>query len=208
LTTAAGSPTFADTGTISGELVWVGRACGLTQGDVLLNADALDAGDIAVVRRGACEFDEKAQTVAAAGAAAVVIANNQPSTPWSGMRIWDYSDPSNPVLASTFNTACSASLAPGGACDPAGTYSAHNVIVETLGNKVLAYISWYSDGVLILDISDPYNPVEVARYVGSTEAGDPNDFWGIYKEPNSPWIYGGDRNGGLYILKATGAGAG
>jgi hypothetical protein len=208
LSTAPASPTFADTGTISGELVWVGRACGITQGDVLLNAAALDAGDIAVVRRGACEFDEKAQTVAAAGAAAVVIANNQPSTPWSGMRIWDYSDPSNPVLASTFNTACSASLAPGGACDPAGTYSSHNVIVETLGNKVLAYISWYNDGVLLLDITDPYAPVEVARYVGSTEAGDPNDFWGIYKVPNSPWIYAADRNGGLYILKAKGAGSG
>ena len=57
--TAAGSPTFADTGTVSGNLVWVGRACGLTEGDVLENA--LAAGDIAIIRRGACEFDEKAR---------------------------------------------------------------------------------------------------------------------------------------------------
>ena len=127
---------------------------------------------------------------------------------WSGYRIWDYSDPANPVLASTFNTVCSANPVDP-SCDPAGTYSAHNVIVETLDDKVKAYLSWYSDGILILDISDPYNPVETARFLdGSTNDGEPNDFWGIYKEPESPWIYGSDRNGGLYILKEQGAGSG
>ncbi|MEN8238727.1 MAG: PA domain-containing protein [Actinomycetota bacterium] len=127
---------------------------------------------------------------------------------WSGFRVWDYSDPSNPVLASTFNTVCSADpLDP--SCDPAGTYSTHNVIVETLDDKVKAYIAWYSDGVLILDVSDPYDPVETARFLDdSTNDGEPNDFWGIYKTPDKPWIYGSDRNGGLYILKEQGAGSG
>ena len=205
LATAAGSPTFADTGPVSGELVWIGQGC---TGDAILNAVDFDPGDIAVVRRGACFFEEKADTAASLGAAAVIIANNATSTPWSGMRIWDYSDPANPVLASTFDTACSASTAPSESCDVFGTYSAHNVIVETLGNKVLAYISWYSDGVVVVDISDPSNPVEVARYVGETEEGDPNDFWGIYKVPNDPFVYASDRNGGLYTLKAKGAGSG
>jgi hypothetical protein len=77
------------------------------------------------------------------------------------------------------------------------------VIVETLGNQVKAYISWYWDGMLVLDISDPYNPVEVARY---TEPG--TDYWGVYKETNSPWIYGSDRNGGLSVFKEYGAGSG
>ena len=203
LATAAGSPTFADTGTLSGELVWIGRACTLTQGDAILNGGAVDPGDIAVVRRGACEFQEKADAAAALGASAVVIANNiSTSTPWSGLRIWDYRDPANPVLASTFNTTCSASTAPGGSCDPAGTYSSHNVLVETKGNKVKAYISWYNDGMLVLDVSDPYNPVETARY---TEPGE--DYWGVYKETNSPWIYGSDRNGGLTVFKEYGAGS-
>ena len=208
--TAAGSPTFADTGSISGELVWVGRACGLTQGDVLENLDALDAGDIAVVRRGACEFDEKAQTVAAAGAAAIVIANNALSTPWSGLRIWDYSDPVNPILASTYDTVCSASSAPSDECASNGTYSSHNVQVETLGNKVLAYVSWYWDGMIVLDVTDPYHPVEIARYLDTTGPNDglANDFWGIHKEKNSPYFYGADRNGGLYVFKLTGSGSG
>ena len=212
LATAAGSPTFADTGPLSGELVWIGRACTLTQGDAILNAGAIDPGDIAVVRRGACEFDEKSQAAAAAGASAVIIANNQASTPWSGLRIWNYADPANPVLASIFDTECSASTAPGGNCDPRGTYSSHNVIVETQGNKVIAYISWYSDGVVAIDVTDPYNPVEYARYHRAgpdfeAENGGIQDVWGIYKIPNQPWIYASDRNGGLYILKEFGSGS-
>ena len=208
--TAAGSPTFADTGPVIGNFVFIGRACGLTAGD--LPENPLSPGDIAVVRRGACEFDEKAQTAGGLGASAVVIANNQASTPWSGLRIWNYADPANPVLASTFDTTCSASTGPGGACDPAGTYSSHNVLVETQGNKVKAYISWYSDGVLVLDVTDPYNPVETARYHRAgpefeAENGGIQDIWGIYKEPGQPWIYASDRNGGLYILKEYGSGS-
>ena len=206
LATAAGSPTFADTGPLTGELVWIGRGC---TGDPVLNPGAVDPGDIAVVRRGACFFEDKANTAAGLGAAAVVIANNNPaSTPWSGLRIWDYSDPANPVLASTFDTTCSISTAPGGDCDPAGTYSSHNVIVETLGNKVKAYVSWYNDGMLVLDVTDPYNPVELARFVGTNEVGDPTDFWGVYKIPNNPYVYAADRNGGLWIFKEKGAGSG
>jgi hypothetical protein len=174
--------------------------------------NAVSTGDIAVVRRGACEFEEKANTAAALGAATVVIANNQMSTPWGGIRIWDYSDPVNPVLASTFNTECSASLAPSENCDARGTYTSHNVYVESKGNKVTAYISWYSDGVVALDVSDPYHPVETARYhrAGTDfeqDNGGIQNIWGIYKQPNSPWIYASDRNGGLYVLKEYGAGS-
>jgi hypothetical protein len=104
---------------------------------------------------------------------------------WSGLRIWDYSDPANPVLASTFDTACSA-LEPGteGAeeCVEGGTYSSHNLVIE----DGIAYISWYTDGLLMLDISDPYNPVEVGRYHESGESfeaqnGGAQDIWGVYK---------------------------
>ncbi|UCH60677.1 MAG: hypothetical protein JSV61_04150 [Anaerolineales bacterium] len=122
---------------------------------------------------------------------------------WSGFRVWDYSDPANPVLASTFNTVCSANPVDP-SCDPAGTYSSHNVIVESTDDgRVKAYIAWYTDGMLVLDISDPYNPVEVARY---TAAGE--NYWGVYKVPDQPWIYGGDRNGGLRIFKEYGSGSG
>lgn len=130
---------------------------------------------------------------------------------WSGFRIWDYSDPANPVLAATFNTVCSANPVDP-SCDPRGVYSSHNVIVEDQGNRVLAYFSWYANGVLVVDVTDPYNPVEIARYnptgikFEEQNAGI-QDVWGIFKEKNRPWIYASDRNGGLYILKLLGAGS-
>ena len=191
-------------GSVSGAIVWIGRAC---NGDGIANP--VPAGAIAVARRGACTFSEKSINAGVAGAGAIVIANNQPSTEWAGLRIWDYSDPANPVLASTFNTTCSASKVPAGNCDPAGTYSVHNVIVETTGNKVLAYVSWYSDGMLVLDVTDPSNPVEVGRFLDdSTNGGESNDFWGVYKIPNDPHFFGSDRNGGLYTFRAQGSGSG
>lgn len=184
-------------GSVSGNLVWVGRAC---NGDTLLNS--LSPGDIAIVRRGACFFSDKEANVAAAGAGAVVIANNQQNSAWSGLRIWDYTDPANPVLASTFDTVCSANPSDA-TCEAGGTYSVHNVIVETTDDgRVKAYVSWYSDGMLVLDVTDPYNPVEVGRYTASGE-----NYWGVYKVPGEPWIYGSDRNGGLKVFKEFGSGS-
>lgn len=210
---AGDQPKFADIGAVSGDLVWIGRAC---DGDEILNADAIADGGIAVVRRGACAFRDKNFNAAAAGADAVVIANNiSEDTPWSGLRIWDYSDPENPVLASTFDTVCSASPEPIPECDPFGTYSSHNVVVEdTEDGRVKAYVSWYYDGMLVLDVTDPANPVEVARFFDNSDeflasnGGLPHDFWGVRKAPGEPWIYGSDRNGGLYVFKEKGAGGG
>ena len=193
-------------GSVSGDIVWIGQAC---NGDSILNGAQIAGGGIAIVRRGACTFSEKNINAAAAGATGFVVANNLVGTEWSGLRIWNYSDPANPVLESTFNTTCSASKAPAGSCDPAGTYSVHNVIVETTGNKVKAYVSWYSDGMLVIDVSDPENPVEVGRFLDdSSNGGEPNDFWGVYKIPNDPFFYGSDRNGGLYSFKEQGSGSG
>lgn len=190
-------------GSRSGTIVWVGRACA---GDPLANP--VGPGDIAVARRGTCAFADKEAAVARAGAAALVVANNQEASVWSGLRIWDYRDPTRPVLASTFNTTCSAAPRAEG-CDPNGTYSVHNVVVESQGRRTYAYVSWYWDGMLVLDVTDPYAPVEVARYLDRTgpNGGLANDFWGVYKEPHRPFVYGSDRNGGLYVFKARGAGS-
>ncbi len=159
--------------------VFVGHSTGL------LIANAATAGDLVI------------------GAAGEAVSAATVPNGWSGFRLWDYSDPGAPVLASTFNTVCSANPVDP-SCDPAGTYSSHNVIVETTDDgKVKAYISWYTDGILVLDITDPYNPVEVGRFSGGT-----TNFWGVYKVPDEPWIYGSDRNGGLYILKEQGSGSG
>lgn len=200
---AGDQPAFPEGGQ-TGELVFVGRLCDV---DEPLNADAVDPGDVAVVRRGECSFREKNFNAADLGASAIVIANNLQSTPWGGVRIWDYSDPANPVLASTFDTECSAASEPTERCDAAGTWSVHNVIVESRGHRTLAYISWYWDGMLVLDVTDPSNPVEVARFFDDSpefieeNGGNPHDFWGVYKIRNRPTIYAADRNGGLYTFR-------
>ena len=244
-------PRLSDTGPVTGELVFVGRSCpdgepleGVPGGDPFLNDPA---GKIAVVRRGACIFSSKILNVQAAGALAVVVANNAPEgpalpftasdpaitipvvfistadgdaieesppgsmatigpkvftdlSPWGFVRIWDYTDPENPVLAATFNTVNS--LNENGPPDPRGTYSVHNVIVE----DDRAYFSWYSDGVLVLDISDPYNPVEIARYHREgpefeEQNGGIQNVWGIFKPQGQDIIYASDLNGGLYLLQ-------
>ena len=59
----------------------------------------------------------------------------------------------------------------------------------------------------MLDVTDPYNPVQVARFFDNSDkfkasnGGNPHNFWGVYKEPKSPWILGSDKNGGLSIFK-------
>jgi hypothetical protein len=246
-------------GEMSGPTTYVGLAC--TGGDPVL--PAVDTGQIALIQRGACRFDEKATNAINAGYAGMVVFNTAANgdslvtmggdprdipgvfvghstglaiagvasaadlvigaagaevtaaavpNGWGQVRIWDYSDPANPVLASSFDTVCSATVVDQ-SCDPAGTYSVHNVVVETTGNMVKAYISWYWDGMLILDVTDPYNPVETARFFDNSpefvagNGGNPHDFWGVYKQPNSPWIYGSDRNGGLYVFKEYGSGS-
>ena len=121
-------------------------------------------------------------------------------SPWGFVRIWDYTDPVNPVLASTLNTVNS--LNENGPPDPRGTYSVHNVIVE--GDKV--FLSWYSEGILILDISDPFIPVEIARYhQEGSEFEDQNGgiqvVWGIFKPEGEDIVYASELNGGLYVLE-------
>jgi hypothetical protein len=78
---------------------------------------------------------------------------------------------------------------------------------------VKAYLSWYWDGMLVLDVTDPSNPKETGRYFDNSpeflesNGGLPHDFWGVGKEGRKPWIYGSDRNGGLYIFKERGRGS-
>ncbi|OGP72709.1 MAG: hypothetical protein A2V86_12100 [Deltaproteobacteria bacterium RBG_16_49_23] len=122
---------------------------------------------------------------------------------WGGVRIWDFRDPLQPILLSTFETFCSAN--PGDtSCDPRGVYSVHNVMVK----GTLAFLSWYGNGVLVLDISDPRNPFEVARFnpVGpdfEASNGGIQDVWGIFFDKGRG--FASDRNGGLYIFNLKGS---
>lgn len=103
---------------------------------------------------------------------------------WGFVRVWDTSDPGNielladVTLPSTFDMS---------APNPFGS---HNVMVR--GNT--AYISWYADGLVVVDISDPTNPQVLAQGV------DPGDnYWGVYVQGDL--IFASDRDTGLKIYK-------
>lgn len=118
--------------------------------------------------------------------------------PWGFVRIYDTSDPTDPALLSIFHTTNSLNL--NGPPDPRGTYSVHNVFVR--GDT--AFFSWYSDGLLLLDISQPDAPREIARFNDTStqfeaQNGGIQNVWGVHV--SDELIFASDRNGGLYILK-------
>jgi hypothetical protein len=112
---------------------------------------------------------------------------------WGALRFIDISDPANPVLLSTFATPNTNNE------DVAldGTWSVHNP--EWHGTKV--FVSWYSDGIRVLDVRDPTAPEEVAFWVGAGAPADapPVNIWSVV--PHEGLLLASDRNYGLYILK-------
>ena len=79
---------------------------------------------------------------------------------WTFQRVFDTSSLEQPKLLSTFATE---SAVPGndGQVATDGVYSVHNAVIE--GD--LEYASWYSDGVRVVDLSDPRRPREIASFV-------------------------------------------
>ena len=114
---------------------------------------------------------------------------------WGYLRLFDISDPANPVALSTFATPNTNNEA----VATTGQWSVHNP--EIKGSTL--YASWYSDGFRVIDISKPANPVEIGSWTG---AGSPSllevNIWTVV--PHGGLLLASDRNYGLYILKANG----
>lgn len=110
---------------------------------------------------------------------------------WGYGRILDVRDPGNISEAGQYaigNTMSKPS--------PPGAHSMHNVIVQ----ERRAYISWYGDGIRVVDFSNSRNPREVAHF---TDPAQGSDFWGVYlhQHPNGKtYILGSDRSTGLWIF--------
>jgi len=66
------------------------------------------------------------------------------------------------------------------------------------------YTSYYRDGVVIHDVSDPENMIEVANFDPTTNSGDGfTNVWGVYPYFSSGTIIISDMQQGLYVLGAT-----
>ena len=117
---------------------------------------------------------------------------------WSGLRIWDIGDLDQPREVGRFQTAGSVAFPPPGA----GYYTIHNPLV--LGD--LAFLSWYTDGLRVVDISDPAAPREVASFVPPPVANaqgaifpDETLVWGVFVMDDLVLL--SDVNAGLYVLR-------
>ena len=102
-----------------------------------------------------------------------------------GLTIWDIQDMSSPMMVAQYKIRDRPNI--------------HNVYVR--GNH--AYISHYVDGLRILDIADPTNPVEVGFY--DTFPGSDDDIffgaWGTYPFLPSGLILISDTDSGLYVVR-------
>ena len=132
--------------------------------------------------------------------------NSGPSieTGYGYLRIYDYSNLAAPTQIGAFRTPNSLGTGSQGS----GDYVIHNPFV--VGTDV--YISWYSDGVRVVDASNPGAPKEVAYFVPpagqnpvkpsqrGTLSQTPQ-VWGVVVEGGL--VYASDMNTGLWVLRRT-----
>lgn len=127
-------------------------------------------------------------------------------TGWGYMRVFDVSNPRDPVQIGKFKTQNSLGMSDPGA----GDFVIHNPLV--VGTDV--YLSWYTDGVRVVDTSNPRAPREVAFFVPPAGKNpvkpsqrntltNTTQVWGVVVDPDTGLAYASDMNTGLWILKRT-----
>jgi len=125
--------------------------------------------------------------------------------PQASMWIVDITDEEHPASVATFRVpeGGTYSFCDGHTGKRFGAHQPH----EYVGEDNLVYAAWFSGGLRVIDISDPYHPREVGYYVPEPVAGNKfpmsND---VFLDDNG-LIYLIDRNNGLDILRYAGKGA-
>ena len=83
---------------------------------------------------------------------------------------------------------------------------------EVLGDR--AFSSWYSNGIVAIDLSDPTQPQQVGQFVPDTSkrhanslGTGPAEVWGVAIDPETGIVYASDMRTGLWIVQPTGAAA-
>jgi hypothetical protein len=139
---------------------------------------------------------EAAETIKGALAAGEKVEVELETTPgsWGFLRLWDIRDRTRPVQVGAFATP-DAQRFPPRQPNTLG-FTAHNP--ESRGNRV--YVSWYSDGVRVLDIANPAEPKEIGHFVPPFPEGT-----AIWEEPGSgfgpyPQVWGVAEQDGLLFL--------
>jgi hypothetical protein len=120
--------------------------------------------------------------------------------PWGGLSVWDIRDPAAPRLLAGYRTPNAEAFPPPGP----GIFTIHNPV--SVGRYAL--LAWYSDGVRLLDLSNPDAPRELAAWVPPPSPDPFGTFpsaamvWGVARMGNV--VVASDINGGLYVLRLDG----
>ena len=182
-----------------------------------LSAQGLAIADLELpiirVRRQADEspalaaFPGAHSAVSFAGAAFAVLTAEFYDCPFGGLAVAQLFDPAQPEIVAHVGLQENR-------CEDTpdeAIFSAHNPLVV----DNLVFISWYAGGLVALDVSDPFQPVLVGRFVPSGLGAAAESYVGGY--PVQMWSYPIVRDGliyivdiqsGLYVLRYTGPGAG
>jgi hypothetical protein len=127
------------------------------------------------------------------------------SAGWGAQTIYDASDLADVIRVATFDPVAADGNA--GEVDRSGFFSAHEVEVV----DGIEYVSWYSQGVRVVDLTDPAQPVELGSFVPPT-ASDPQGHWVAPDGSRSfPLVWGvevvdgvvylSDMHSGLWIVR-------
>ncbi len=121
---------------------------------------------------------------------------------WGYLHVYDVADPSAPRQVGAFLTSNSHTDRADGPRD-AGLYSIRNPYLA----GSFGYLSWYSDGIRVVDLGNPRAPVEVASYVPPDSADPYGVFatkaqvWGVAADTERNLVLASDINFGLYVLR-------
>ncbi|HEY7559473.1 MAG TPA: hypothetical protein VIH18_32205 [Candidatus Binatia bacterium] len=122
-------------------------------------------------------------------------AGKRAPTPPAFMWMVDITDETRPVPIATYSPAAAAAIAPG------NQYGAHQPAEQVYDNKM--FVTWFSGGLRVVDISNPYSPAEIGYYVPEPGLGQKtvksND---IFRADNG-LLYLIDRLNGLEILESS-----
>lgn len=112
------------------------------------------------------------------------------------MRVFDITDEKRPLPTATFQVPRDPSGKTGGRF---GAHQPHKAV----GPDNLVYAAWFSGGLRVIDLADPYHPREVGHYIPRPLSGE------RYAQSNDlfvderGFIYLIDRIRGLDILRFT-----
>ena len=119
--------------------------------------------------------------------------------PHAGMWVFDVTDPANIQTLSAFQVS---ELKSPWSQTPVGRFGAHQFHEKNVGT--LIYLTWFSGGLRIVDVANPFLPKEVGFFIPEPCGGFPSPQSNDVFVDEKGLIYMVDRNCGLDILEFDG----